>query len=481
MNKIPRRWRCLVSLTGTLCVLVFSCGCGPTARAQARPNFVIFIADDVTADDLGCYGNSAIDTPNIDRLAAEGILFTNAYLTISSCSPSRSSILTGRYPHNTGASELHRLLPLDQVRFPQLLRDAGYHTVLSGKIHGIEEDDPAFDVISDGNWPEHPGASEDWVQLVQDRPQDKPFLFWLASIDAHRDWQFGEDIQRYDPASVVVPAYMKDTPELREDLAAYYHEITRFDEYIGRVVGVLKEQGSYDNTVIIVMADNGRPFRGAKGRLFDSGIKTPLVLRYPPRVADGQRTDSLVSAIDIAPTVLELAGVEKPKEIQGVSFTAVLANPDLKVRDVAFAECNWHVHKAHERLVRFSHFAYIKNNYPTHHTRTYITSLHDRVTGELRDPESNAPPEQLFDLESDPDQRVNLAGEAAYRPQLLQARELLDLWTFQTGDSIPSHPTPDRAEGSTPDKPNHNPHREQPGDSTGATTINHPGPVLLQD
>ncbi|MEM7681254.1 MAG: sulfatase [Planctomycetota bacterium] len=454
---------------------------GLPAQADTRPNFVIVIADDVSANDLGCYGNTAIDTPNIDRIAAEGILFTNAYLTISSCSPSRSSIITGRYPHNTGASELHRLLPLDQVRFPKRLRDAGYHAVLSGKIHGITEDDPAFDLISDGNWPEHPGASEDWVQLVQDRPKDKPFLFWLASIDAHRDWQFDDDIQRYDPAKVVVPPYMKDTPELREDLAAYYHEITRLDHYVGQVVRVLQEQGVYDNTVILVMADNGRPFLGAKGRLFDSGIKTPFVLRYPELVSAGQTSDSLVSAIDIAPTVLELAGVDKPEAVQGVSFTTLLAEPEATTRDVAFAECNWHVHKAHERLVRFGNFAYIKNNYPTHHTRTYMTSLHDRATGGLRDPESNAPPEQLFDLDQDPHQQVNLANDPAYRTQLLQARKLLDLWTFQTGDSIPEHPTPDRAEGSTPDKPNHNPHREQPGDSMNATAIHHPGPVRLSD
>ena len=180
----------LLSLSLTL----FTCGVG---IAAPRPNIVFFIADDVSQEDFGCYGHPVIQTPHTDRLAKNGIRFNNAYLTISSCSPSRCSIITGRYPHNTGAPELHTKLPDAQIRFPELLREAGYYTVLSGKNHMFGRTDRAFDKITGGGGP---GGESDWVQHVQDRPRDKPFFFWFASNDAHRSWKTSEHAPVYDPA-----------------------------------------------------------------------------------------------------------------------------------------------------------------------------------------------------------------------------------------------------------------------------------------
>jgi N-sulfoglucosamine sulfohydrolase len=338
------------------------------AVAQAdpapRPNFVFFIADDVSADDLGCYGHLVIQTPSIDALALDGLRFANAYLTISSCSPSRCSIITGRYPHNTGASELHRPLPDDQIRFPQLLREAGYYTVLSGKNHMVGDTDPAFTRITDGGGP---GREEDWVSHVENRPKDQPFFFWFAAVDAHRPWQVTDETPTYDPDDAVIPPYMTESPKTREDLAYYYHEISRFDYYVGQVVEALERQGVMDETVVIVISDNGRPFSRAKTRLYDSGIKTPMVIRYPKIIPKGQAADHLVSVIDISATVLELAGIEKPEAVQGVSFLPMLRDPSVTVRDVVFAEHNWHVYQAHERMVRFDDFLYIRNNYPDRH------------------------------------------------------------------------------------------------------------------
>jgi len=144
-----------------------------------RPNIVFFIADDVSQDELGWYGHPVIKTPHIDSLSANGMRFDNAYLTTSSCSPSRCSIITGRYPHNTGAPELHVRLPQQQVRFPELLREAGYYTVLSGKNHMFGNKDRAFDRITGGGGP---GKEEDWVGHVKDRPKAKPF-FLLPCLD----------------------------------------------------------------------------------------------------------------------------------------------------------------------------------------------------------------------------------------------------------------------------------------------------------
>ena len=166
------------------CILLALVICLTTPAAADRPNFILFLADDISWDDIGCYGHPTIKTPHIDRLAAHGLRFTNAYLTTSSCSPSRCSIITGRYPHNTGAPELHTSLPAGQVLFPELLKVAGYHTVLSGKHHMGNNANPAFSKISKGKGP---GKEGDWVQLLKDRPKDQPFFCWYASTDAHRN------------------------------------------------------------------------------------------------------------------------------------------------------------------------------------------------------------------------------------------------------------------------------------------------------
>lgn len=141
---------------------------------KVRPNFIFIITDDISYNDIRCYGNSFVQTPNIDRLASEGIVFNNAYLTASSCSPTRCSNITGRYLHNTGAPELHMKLPQNQVMFPQLLRKAGYYTVLSGKNHMGDHELAAFNTISGGTGP---GSEQDWVDLLREHPVDKPFFY----------------------------------------------------------------------------------------------------------------------------------------------------------------------------------------------------------------------------------------------------------------------------------------------------------------
>jgi N-sulfoglucosamine sulfohydrolase len=225
--------------------------------ADERPNFVFFITDDVSAEDLGCYGSEFAQTPNLDRMAAEGLRFTNAYLSISSCSPSRCSIVTGRYPHNTGAPELHTSLPKTQTTFVQALQSSGYHTVISGKNHMGKAPDLGFDVSSGGKGP---GKEEDWVKLLAERPTDKPFFCWFGSSDAHRGWQADDTAPTYDPEKVPVPPYLFDGPKTRKDLADYWHEVSRTDFYLGELRKELKRQGIEKNTYIIYCADNGRPF-----------------------------------------------------------------------------------------------------------------------------------------------------------------------------------------------------------------------------
>ena len=455
------------------------------AENSKRPNFVLFIADDVSFDDIGCYGHPHIATPSIDKLAADGIRFDNAYLTTSSCSPSRCSIITGRYPHNTGAPELHVKLPNSQIRFPELLREAGYYTALSGKNHMFGNKDRSFDKITGGGGP---GKSEDWVNHVETRPKDKPFFFWFASTDAHRDWQISEADRLYSTDEVVVPPYLIDSEKTRKDLADYYHEISRWDRHIGLVTDAIQKQGELNNTFIIVIADNGRPFPRSKSRLYDSGIKTPFIVHYPDLISKPATTTSLVSVIDISATMLELAAVKTSKTIQGVSFVPILKNPQSKVRNYVFAEHNWHVYQAHERMVRFDDFLYIKNNYPerqnlcleaikfpagedlvSHHKAGTTTPAQNNI---FRKP---CPAEEFFQVNEDYHQLNNLINEPSFKSKIDQARNLLDQWTQQTGDSVPENPTPDR--GSPGTKGKRNPHQEFPGKSKKASSINHPGPV----
>ncbi len=457
-----------------------------SALSSDRPNVVLFIADDVSWDDLGCYGHPTIQTPAIDRLAASGVRFTNAYLTTSSCSPSRCSIITGRYPHNTGAPELHVTLPDDQIRFPELLREAGYHTVLSGKNHMVGNRDRAFDRITSGGGP---GKEEDWVGHVENRPKDRPFFFWFASSDAHRDWTIRPPDPVYAPEDAVVPPYLVDSEKTRQDLADYYHEISRWDRYIGLVVEKIREQGELDDTLILVMADNGRPFPRCKTRLYDSGIKTPLVVHYPRQIAAPAVCDSIVSAIDIAATILEAAGMPRPEAVQGRSFLSLLDNPESVTREVAFAEHNWHVFQAHERMVRFGDFLYIRNNYPERQNLCLeafqfpagedLVARHE--AGKTTEAQRNifrktCPEEEFFRVSDDPHQLRNLVGVEDFGPELGRARELLARWTRETGDTVPDDPTPDRGAPGTTER---NPHREFPGAARNAEGINHPGPVLL--
>jgi arylsulfatase len=457
------------------------------AKAE-RPNFVFIIADDVSPDDLDCYAPSPARTPSLDRLAAEGLVFDRAYLTCSSCSPTRCSIITGRYPHNTGAPELHMPLPADQFMFPAALRDAGYFTVLAGKNHMGPAVDAAFDEITAGTGP---GKERDWVQRLRERPQDKPFFMWFASMDAHRDWQETREDPLYDPADAVVPPYLIDGPLTRKDFADYYHEISRLDRFVGKVVAELERQGIAESTYVIFTADNGRPFPRCKTRLYDSGVKTPFIVWRPGAIKPA-RTDSLLSVIDIAPTILELAGVPIDPRVQGVSFAPILVDPAATIRDYAFSEHNWHVGQAHERSVREGRWLYIRNAFPALQSLCVESGPQEPAGKELWDAHAagtlNAdqgdvflqprPAEELYDVEADPHQLHNLAADPQQAATLAKLRSLLDQWTAETGDTVQTNPTPGTSVTGRGQGMGKNFQRgELPGAARHADAINAPSPL----
>jgi len=429
-----------------------------TSLVVARPNVVLIIADDVSPD-FSCFGGQ-VRTPHIDQLASEGVRFQNAYVTASSCSPSRNSIITGRYPHNTGAPELHMDLPRGQFMFPLELKNAGYYCAQYGKWHMGDYARQAFDVVQEVIYPEEPTGAKGWVPLLKDRPKNKPFFMWLAAFDAHRPWEPDDKELPHDPASFTLPAGIPDTPSARADFAAYCDEVRRFDRYVGEVINELRRQEVLENTVIILLADNGRPFPRSKTTLYDSGMKTPLVVRWPNgKLKAGSVSDSLVSAIDIAPAILEAAEIPVPPEVQGISLLPICRDPQLKTREILFGERNWHTQIGCGRMVRKGDLTYIRDFTPgfysfqmvEHKKPSYAELLRLKVEGKLTPLlaetfSTERPPEQLFDLKNDPQQVRNLAHDPEYLEQINFFRKVLGAWQQQTGDSIPAleEMTPDR-------------------------------------
>ncbi len=429
-----------------------------------KPNIVIFIADDVSWNDFGCYGNKVVQTPNTDRISSEGVKFTNVYLTASSCSPSRNSIMTGRYPHNTGAAELHTSPPIEMIAFPELLKDDNYYCVQAGKYHMGDNARRGFHKINENKNTNGDGGEELWVQSLRERPLDKPFFMWFASYDAHRPWGSNSFSESHKANSISPPLFLANEPGTKADLAKYYDEIKRFDYYIGEVEKELQKQAVLDNTIIIIMADNGRPFPRSKTRVYDSGMKTPFIVKWTKGIKEiGSVCNSLISVIDIAPTLLNLAGVPAIQSIQGYDFSDLLKDPNLEFRDYIYAEHNWHDYEAHERMLRTKEYMYILNSRPEFANQgpadavrspSFIELLELKDKGNLTPAQydiflSPRPVEELFKYNDDSQQLTNIASNPNYNSVLLNLRKNLIQWMEETDDDVPNKLTEDWFERET--------------------------------
>lgn len=450
------------------------------ADLPSRPNIILLIADDMAWDDCGAYGHKTVRTPNLDKLASQGMRFNRAFLTASSCSPSRSSMITGRYPHSTGAQQLHWPLPPDQITFVELLKKAGYWTAAAGKWHLGDAVKDRFDLVKEANpagfrlghpsgqpapAPDASGKSGagQWISTLQARPKDKPFFLWLAAFDPHRDYEEGIIPNPHRPEDVVVPPYLPDVPETRKDLALYYDEIARLDHHVGEILAELDRQGERDNTLVLFISDNGRPFPRAKTTLYDSGIKAPWIVRWPRQVKPGSVSNSLVSSVDIAPTVLELARVKAGSSFQGKSFVPVLKNAKARIRETIFAERHWHDFDDHARAARSERHKYIRNHYPdlpgtppadAVRSLTFQAMRRLRDAGKLSSPQlacflKPRPEEELYDTEADPHELHNLASDPRHAATLSQLRKALAEWQTTTDDRLPETRTPDEFDRET--------------------------------
>lgn len=407
------------------------------------PNLLFIITHDLGRH-LGCYGNNSINTSNINNLAEDGVVFDNYFTTSPLCSPSRGSIVTGKYPHCHGLIGLAHLgwgLNDGEKTMAHYFKDAGYSTHLFGMQH--ETHNPVelgYDTV------QHKRVlCQDVVPLVNDflrhkaynGDNNKPFFAMVGFEETHRPYP--KELYEYDnPDEVEVPPYLPDNHLVREDIAQFHGSIRKMDRYVGEILDTLEELRLKDNTIIVFTTDHGIAFPRAKSTLYDTGIGTALIISWKKALQGGRKCSELLCSIDLLPTLLELAGIVTNNEIQGKSFASWLKNYEFTGREEIFAEKSWHDSYDPMRCIRTNKYKYIRNFLPGPllvFPGDIAESLSRKTLGDH--PISTArPEEELYDLAKDPDELCNLAGRPEYEEVRLQLKEKLRNWMEQTEDPL---------------------------------------------
>ena len=427
---------------------------------RRRPNIVIAIADDWSFPHASVYGDRTVRTPNFDRVAREGARFTHAFAAAPSCSPSRAALLTGQSPHRLAeGGNLWGTLPREHAVYPDVLETLGYVVGSTRKGWGPGR----FQAGGRDRNPAGPPFTS-FDDFLRQRPAGTPFCFWFGSTDPHRPYESGTGAKAgLVAASVRVPGFLPDTPEVRGDLLDYYFEVERFDRELGDIFAALERAGELDNTIVIVTSDNGMPFPRAKATVYDAGVRVPLAVRWPGVVNAGVIVDAFVSLADLAPTVLDAANAPPVAAMTGRTLVPLLRGQSRSGRDHVFLERERHANVRRGNLsypvraIRTIEYLYIHNfrpeRWPSGDPELFfaVGPFGDIDGGPtkslLLDRRSEAslvryfdlatarrPAEELYDLRSDPDQLVNVAGRAEHRAAQQRLRRALRQWMRDTGD-----------------------------------------------
>ncbi len=452
-------------LASALAASALPFGCGGGANESSEPkqwNVVWIIADDLSCD-LGCYGYPSVSTPNIDRLASEGAIFTNAFVTAPVCSPSRSAMLTGMYQTSIGAQN-HRSHRDDDYRLPDpvrpltdYFREAGYYTANN---HPGTDKPGKTDYNFNFEAGYQPFDGNDWA----DRKPGQPFYAQVNISDPHRGrppdiWSYTDELpadRKVNPDDVVMPSYYPDDPVMRRDWAGYLDAVELLDDKVGEVLKRLEDEGVADSTVVFFYGDHGRPMPRDKQFLYDGGIQIPLVIRWPGKLEPGSKRDELVSSIDFAATSLAIAGITPPDYMEGRVFLGDNPAPSPEYVFAARDRCDETVDRI--RAVRSKQYKYIRNympdrpymqlnrykeiSYPSWrllkrlHKQGKLTPAQELFLADTR------PEEELYDVIADPDEVHNLAGDPKHQEILDRMGTVLNLWIQKTGDKgeIPEDP-----------------------------------------
>ena len=310
---------------------------------NSPPNVILFLADDTNWFDIGPYDRlydytpkNAI-TPNIDKLAREGMIFTSAFTSTAMCSPTRQQLYTGIYPVKNGAYPNHGDAYTGTKSLVHYFKDSGYQVALAGKGHIAPQSVYPFKKIGK-EAKDNSGESTFGIEAVSEfisDSQNKPYFLVIASHNTHGPWSRG-DRSKYSAKNINVPSFMIDTPQFRNDLVRYYAEISDLDREVGLVENALAANGQKDNTIFIFTSEHGAGMPFAKFTTYDAGLKVAFIMRWPNKINADTKSDALIQYVDVVPTLLELANKQAPENIDGKSFKKVIFNPDLPHRDLVY-------------------------------------------------------------------------------------------------------------------------------------------------
>lgn len=448
-------------------LIVFCITSFTISQAQKKPNIVLFVADDLGAIDIPLYGNPEVRTPNIDNLAKQSMRFTNAFASSPTCSPSRASLLTGLMPFRNGAHENHAGIKEGITTLPSYLKKLGYRTAIAGKYHIGPSDSYPFELIHGTNVAEsgHEGDGVLWTDLIIG-----PINKWLADFEVDRETPFllvvndhsphvyWPETSTYNADNVKIPSNHIATEETKEARAKYYTDITKMDSNLGKLMKSLKSNNLIDNTIFIFTSDQGPQWAFGKWSLYDYGIRVPLLIKWPEKIREGSSTDALISLVDITPTLIQVAGGIPPSEpsmIDGKSFLSLLQGKAFKGRENIFATHtgDGKMNPNPIRMIRNKRYKYILNLAPDVRYTTHMDKANKNgegggywpswITKSFEDEHAAAvlyryhthPKEELYDIQLDPNERVNLASEKAYRDILQNLKSKLNAWRKQQRDS----------------------------------------------
>jgi len=448
----------------SLAILLFFNSCQQKEKKPDRPNILLIMSDNQSWNHMGCYGDPVVKTPNIDKIAAQGVKFSEAYCATPSCTAARAGMLTGQdiWRLEEGAN-LHGILPKKFPLYTDLLEESGYHVGIWGKGWGPGN-------VEGSGREYNPGGKryDSFKAFLDANKKDKPWTFWFSSHKPHRPYKVGSGVASgMDLSKVVVPKYLPDNDIVRGDICDYYYDIERFDDQVGALLKTLKETGQYDNTLIVICSDNGWQMPRGLANLYDFGTKIPLIFSWKGKIYPGRTVDDFANMNDLAPTFLEIAGVEIPKEMTAKSLTNILysnKNGRLeKERDFivtarerhALCRLNGNAYPA--RAVRTDDFLYIKNFNPERwpagdpplygdvdaHMLHYACPTKIYILANKEDPKikpyfelgfGKRPAEELYDLKNDPDQINNVAYKKEYQKIKEKLAGRMNDYLKQTGD-----------------------------------------------
>ena len=401
-----------------------------------RPNILYMHSHD-TGRYVQPYGYS-IPTPNIQRLADQGILFRKAFCAAPTCSASRACLLTGQYGHTNGMMGLaHRGWSLKDYshHIVHTLRERDYHSALIGEQHIAKKPDViGFDQVIKIDTYHADRVAPAADELLRSELEE-PFFLSVGFFETHREFLGPTSVR--DTLYALPPPNLPDVPETRRDMAAFRASGRSLDQGVGEVLGSLESLGLSERTLIVFTTDHGIPFPGAKATLFDRGLGVMLILRGPG-FTGGHVSDALVSHIDVYPTLCELAGIEPPDFTQGTSLLPLVRGESDHLRDEIFAGSTWHAAYEPQRAIRTERWKYIRRfddrerpvlpNTDDSPSKDYLLS---QGWGERR-----IPHEQLYDLAFDPNEAANLVGDPAAREVLDEMRSRLEAWMVETADPL---------------------------------------------